>query len=199
VPNLRTDTILLGGSGSNPPAKGATVSELALLQSLVQELRQSNDAAAAGDGKVKAFDWITRRPTPIYYPTYATQSLDDTPEIYVRTQSKDVHLRRSLQHYLETHGARDLAQMPEYNTSNVGRYITHTDLSLLDLFDVFQNNNFEFYTEHQRCSSSPLEISVGRASSTHSKAGSNKRGDMGGAFEDYETTVLNSLNDSVGF
>jgi len=190
MPNLRSDTVLLDGSSA--PARGAAATQAALIQALVQQLRQSTDEGA-GSSSVRAFDWITAKPSPIYYPTYATQSLDDTPEIYGRARTRDVHLRRSLQHYLETHGARDIAECPGYTLSNVKRYITHGDLCLLDVFDVFQNTAFEFHTQQQRCS--PPTTLRTEASSTHSKPSSHEvREDK--TFADYET-VLHTLNDSL--
>ena len=191
VPNLRAETILLDVPGANASAfaRRTAATQAALIQLLAQQVRQSTDGA----GPVKEFDWITRKPSTIYYPAYATQSLDDTPEIYGRAQTRDVHLRRSLQHYLESHGAKDITESPGYTISNINSYIPQRDLCLLDLFDIFQSSGFEFYTERRRCG--PPSASKGRKSSTHSKSSSHGIADDS-TLSSYET-VMHSLNDSV--
>lgn len=193
VPNLRAETMLLDVTGANvsASARGTAATQAALIQALIQQLRQTTDGGA---GPVKEFDWITQKPSPIYYPPYATQSLDDTPEIYDRAQSRDVRLSQSLHRYLENHGAKDIVQSPGYTISNVGSYITKGDLCLLDLFDVFQNNSFQFHTERQSCGP---PSSRRRVSYTNSKASNHETAEES-TTSDYET-VLHLLNDSVCF
>ncbi|KAK3350289.1 hypothetical protein B0T25DRAFT_458542 [Lasiosphaeria hispida] len=191
VPNLRAETILLDVSGANASAfaRGTAATQAVLIQALAQQVRQSTDGA----GPVKEFDWITRKPSTIYYPAYATQSLDDTPEIYGHAQTRDVRLRRSLQHYLESHGAKDITESPGYTISNVNSYIPQRDLCLMDLFDVFQSSDFEFHTERRRCG--PPSVSGERLSSTHSNSGAHGIADDS-TLSSYET-VIHSLSDSV--
>ena len=193
LPNLRTDTVLLDVSGAPPrsTAVAQAAAQAALIQSLVQQLRQSADDGVR-DGR--AFDWVTRKPSPIYYPPYATQSLDDTPEIYGHDQTRDVGLRRALQHYLETHRAGDITESPRYTSANIASHITQADLCLLDVFDVFQNDNFNFHIQRQRCSP-PTTTTRERSSSAHSKPSSHGVADDP-ALCSYET-VLHTLNDSV--
>jgi len=72
VPNLRADTVLREISAA--AGRSTDNAQTALIQALVQQLRQITEESARSHAfedrteSIKAFDWVTQRPSPVYYP-----------------------------------------------------------------------------------------------------------------------------------
>ena len=126
------------------------------------------------------------------------QSLDDTPDIFHPTQTRDVRLRRSLQHFLECHGAEELTENPGYTISNVVTRIPQGDLSLLDVFDVYQDGGFDFYTKRRRCApTAPAGVAAALAApGSHTSPGASGRERADEPLYSH-LELLATLNDSV--
>ncbi len=128
------------------------------------------------------------------------QSLNDTPEVFGCKQSRDVDLRMALKQYLGSQEAGHITQNPGYSVSNVASRIKEGDLCLLDVFDVFQDGGFTFYTERRRCkppSANTKPPSTGSATALQSpRTPCHETSEAEPTFSTYEN-VLQTLNDSV--
>ncbi|KAK3326630.1 hypothetical protein B0H66DRAFT_551399 [Apodospora peruviana] len=186
IPNVRADTVNFDAALDTLNAQAAAARNEApqavLIAALVQQLRHSMEEIsrtqvqemhqllgsvsgfAGGDGVMgglgggseKALDWVTQKPSPTYYPGWWVQSLDDTPDIFRNTQSRDVDLRAALKQYLGKQDASHIITRDQgYTVSNVSDRIREDDLRLLDVFDVFQDGDFTFYTRRRRCKQPP--------------------------------------------
>ncbi len=93
MPNLRTDTVLRDISAT--AARSAdNVGQTALIQALVQQLRQLTEEGARAQvyedraEAVKAFDWVTQKPAVVYYPV--SPAVVQPSQISIASVSKSV-------------------------------------------------------------------------------------------------------------
>ena len=129
------------------------------------QMQQMKNLVEQGDGErlgpVKALNWMTYKPSSLFHPVrvpstqngmqtlttfkeWWVQSLDDTPDVFRGSQTRDVDLRRDLNLYLSSGASTHIARNPSYTIGNVRDNIKDEDLELLDIFDIYHQTDFSF-------------------------------------------------------
>ncbi|TAQ88865.1 hypothetical protein B7494_g2796 [Chlorociboria aeruginascens] len=114
--------------------KDTVFSEGDAIENLVRKLLSGYQGKQSEE--TERFDWKSRKPSKILHSDTATQSLQDTPELFRSKQLKNVRLRSNIQSYLIEKGSGPQIQPPDWSLNTVSKDIRVDNLLYLSCFDL---------------------------------------------------------------